>query len=143
MDMHNAAIARSKSDGWGTLRAILAAGVQFIIHLTVTMLIVVFLGSVVRQYSLFYEANGVMLPVVTRQLLQLSLWNNSYWYLLVLAFIAVDGLVAVGLQFLPDRLRWLKACWFDGYLVAAIVFLFWGIVALSVPIHGMVQATGR
>jgi hypothetical protein len=81
--------------------------------------------------------------VKTRQPLQLSLWNNSYWYLLVLAFIVVDGPVAVGLQFLPDRLRWLNACWFDGYLVAAIVFLFWGIVVLSVPIHGMVEATGR
>lgn len=110
-----------------------------VVSLFVTILMVAFLGSIVPRYVQFFKAHDTLLPVVTQQLIWLSMLNMKYGYLFVLAIIVVDAPIALGVQFLPDQMRWLKVCWFDAYLLAAIVFLFLGSMALCVPIRGMVD----
>ncbi|NOX54600.1 MAG: hypothetical protein GXP27_09215 [Planctomycetes bacterium] len=135
---HAAATSRTS-----LLKAVLAAGVALAIHLFVTFVLIVFLGGVVPHYVRFFEAHDTSLPAMTQQLILLSWWNVERWYLFVLAVLALDGPIALGVQFLPKHMRWIKACWFDSYLLAAFVFLFFNSVALCIPIEGMIeQAAG-
>ena len=134
--------AVNPSRGSSVFAAFFAAGLAFAVHLFVTIAMVAFLGSIVPRYVRFFEVHDTLLPAATQLLISLSMWNMNYWFLFVLAFIVIDGPIALGVQFLPNRMRWLKVCWFDSYLLAAIVFLFYGSVALCVPIQAMVEANG-
>ena len=101
------------------------------------------LGSIVPRYVRFFEIYDTLLPAATQLAHSaLSMWNKNYWFLSVLAIIVIDGPIALGVQFLPKRMRWLKVCWFDSQPLLAIVFLFFSSIALCVPIQGLLdQAT--
>ena len=131
--------AVTPSRGLSMFAAFFAAGVAFAVHLFVTMAMVAFLGSIVPRYVRFFEVHDTLLPAATQLLISLSMWNMNYWFLFVLAFIVIDGPIALGVQFLPNRMRWLKVCWFDSYLLFAIVFLFFSSIALCVPIQGLLD----
>ena len=134
--------AVNPSRGSSVFAAFFAAGLAFAVQLFVTIAMVAFLGSIVPRYVRFFEVHDTLLPAATQLLISLSMWNMNYWFLFVLAIIVIDGPIALGVQFLPNRLRWLKVCWFDSYLLLAIVFLFFSSIALCVPIQGMLdQAT--
>lgn len=124
------------------LRALLVAAVSFGVHFFVTVVIAVFLVGVVPPYIQFFEVNDTELPTATIQIVRLSMTAVSYWYLLFVALLFIDGPILVALQFLPRSLRWLKILWFDGFLLAAIAFLIYGSIALCMPIEGMREPLG-
>jgi hypothetical protein len=119
---------------------LLVGGVSLVIHLFVTLAIAVFLVGIVPPYVHFFKVNDTLLPSPTIQLVTWSETAIAYWYLFVIAFLAVDAPLAFGLQFLPRNMRWLKVCWFDAYLLAAIAFLLYASIALCMPIAAMMNA---
>jgi type II secretory pathway component PulF len=121
-------------------RRILAACATFTVHLFVTLVIVTFLAGTVPRYEEIFDDLDVKLPPATQLIIALSRLVANYWYLLVLAFFAIDGPLAIGLQFLPQRMRWLRVCWFDSYLLAAILFLFLGNTMLYIPLTGILAS---
>lgn len=123
--------------------AVMKAGLALTVHLFVTMAIVVFLVGIVPTYIEFFEVNDTPLPPFTMELVRLSLSAGKYWYLIFVALFLFNGPIAFAVQFLPARMHWLKVCWFDGYLLAAIVFLMCGSIALQLPIWHILDQSSR
>jgi type II secretory pathway component PulF len=121
-------------------KAVRIGALSLAVHFVVALMVWSFLIRIVPVYLRFFVEQDVPLPAMTQQLLSMSDLTVRYWYLLPLAFFAFNGPLALGLQFLPQRLRWIKVCWFDGFLLAAIVFLTYANMALAIPFVAMSQS---
>ena len=108
-------------------------------HFVVTLLIVLFMLKIVPYYKVFFDLHDSELPRITESLINWSNFAVMYWYLLAIGFIVFDGALAIGLQFLPDRLRWVRVFWFDSYLLLTIIVLFFGSMALCLPLTRMIE----
>ncbi|HEY1065811.1 MAG TPA: hypothetical protein VGE52_06870, partial [Pirellulales bacterium] len=73
------------------------------------------------------------------RMFSLTLLNRDYWYLLFFAAIVLNGPLAIGLQFLPPRYRWVRVVWFDGYLLFAVTMLTAGTFVMLIPLAKMLQ----
>ncbi len=106
-------------------------------HLLAALIVLVFLASIVPIYHDFYAAVNWSLPVVTLQVFSLSYFVTDYWYLLLPAASIIECMIAFGTTYLPQRLRWIRAVWFGGFLIAALLLLFWGSLVLSIPFEAI------
>ncbi len=91
MERHSELECANKSRAPTFLSKVFVAGVTFGVHLFVTIVLIVFLGSVVPRYIQFFEAHDTVLPSSTLLLITLSWWNTRFFLLLVIAFIVVDA----------------------------------------------------
>jgi type II secretory pathway component PulF len=115
---------------------IVAAIAALGVHFFTLILAIVVLCSVVPKYVKFFEQGNVELPVMTQQLIHLSWFAVSYWYLIVFLGMVVDAAIVALLTFAPKR-KWLLSIYSHLWLLAVIFFLFWISIGLCVPIYAL------
>jgi hypothetical protein len=87
-----------------------------------------------------FEDFDTELPAATQMLIRLSSMLVNYWYL-VLFLAIIDAAILFGLSQVPPKLRWLRSLWFNATMLAAILFLFFSVVALALPIGAVGEPT--
>jgi type II secretory pathway component PulF len=114
------------------MRAVLITPAMFAAHFAALTAVVVFLGSVVPIHFEFFTSLDIELPQITVALLEQMRALHLYWYLAYAVLFLIDGPILFLLQYQSPKLGWLKASWFTGWLLAAIVYLFWGAMSIAV-----------
>jgi type II secretory pathway component PulF len=114
------------------LRAVLVTSVMLGVHFVALSVVVFFSVSVVPIHAEVFAIYEVELPVITVTLINHSNEVLKYWYLFPLLLLFFDGPILFFFQYCAPRWGWLKACWFTGWLVAALFYLAWGIIAISI-----------
>ena len=106
---------------------------MWLTHAFVGLLLFAVLVFVVPQFVVVLEDFDAELPAGTQMLIRLSSLLVNYWYLILLPLVAVDAAILFGLSQVPPKLMWLRTLWFTAIMLAAILFLFFAIVALAMP----------
>lgn len=117
----------------GFLQSFLWPGCMWLAHAFVGLLLYMVLVFLVPQCVGVLEDFDAELPAATQMLIRLSSMLVNYWYLILFLLAMVDAAVLFGLSQVPPRLRWLRSLWFNATVLAAILFLFFSVVALALP----------
>jgi len=124
----------------GFLQSFLWPGFMWFTHAFVGLLLFTVLVRVVPQFVVVSEDFETELPAATQILIRLSSMLVNYWYLIVFLAI-VDAAILFGLSQVPPKLKWLRSLWFNATMLAAILFLFFSMVALALPIAAIGRPT--
>jgi type II secretory pathway component PulF len=122
-----------ETPGRRALRALLLTPVHLLGHFVALLAVSVFLVRIVPFFLAVYEDADVLLPPVTIWVIELSHFFVDYWYLFLLALLFLDAPLLLALNWLPERRRWIARVWFSLVLVAALMFLFCGGFAATIP----------
>jgi hypothetical protein len=124
----------------GFLQSFLWPGFMWLTHAFVGLLLFVVLVFIVPHFRAVFEDFDTELPAATQMLIRLSSMLVNYWYL-VLFLAIIDAAILFGLSQVPPKLRWLRSLWFNATMLAAILFLFFSVVALALPIGAVGEPT--
>lgn len=122
-----------KSRSW--VIEVLLAGCAITMQCFVAFTICLYMVWVVPRYRQFADSFGAELPGAVVSLFRLSELFLAYWYLFMIAVIVFGGPMALALRFLPNRFRWVRTCWLVSWPLAALVFLLFESLVLSVVVH--------
>lgn len=114
------------------VRALLLTPVMLLAHFVALTCVLVFLARLAPIHFEAFVSMDIELPKVTVALIRQSSIMVAYWYVCYLALFLIDGPILFVLQYISPRLAWLKSCWFSGWLLAAVLYLFWGFLAISI-----------
>jgi len=124
----------------GFLESFVWPGCMWVAHAFVGLLLFIVLVFVVPQFVVVLEDFEAELPAATQMLIRLSSMLVNYWYLIL--FLAImDAAILFGLSQVPPKLKWLRSLWFNATMLAAILFLFFSVVALALPIGAIGEPT--
>jgi type II secretory pathway component PulF len=115
---------------------IVAAIAALGVHFFTLILAMVVLCSVVPKYVEFFEQRDGILPLLTQQVIDLSSFAVSYWYLIVFLGMVIDTAIVALLSFVSKR-KWLLSIYSHLWLLAVIFFLFWISLVLGAPIQSI------
>ncbi|MGE0607103.1 MAG: hypothetical protein AB7O62_08415 [Pirellulales bacterium] len=96
------------------------------------------IGSECRQ---LLQDVGMEVPPVVELFVHFCNMMFNYWYLLFVPWLLIDGPVLLGLQFLPERRKWLARLWFRGWLT--VILLGTGLVILWIGVVLRIALPGR
>jgi hypothetical protein len=125
----------------GFLQSFLWPGFTWFTHAFVGLLLFMVLVRVVPQFVVVWEDFETELPAATQMLIRLSSLLINRWYLILLFLAIVDAAILFGLSQVPPKLRWLRSLCFNATMLAAILFLFFSVVALALPISAIGRPT--
>lgn len=111
------------------------ASTLLFVHFIVAFVVLLVLVKVVPTYWVLFDKLDAQLPMLTIKALRMSDFAVDYWWWAFPAFLAMDGFLLLGFQWLPTRLAWIRSCWFAGLLLAAVLYLGFVQAVLSVPVH--------
>ena len=117
----------------GFLQSFLWPGCMWLTHAFAGLLLFAVLVFLVPQFVAVLEDFDAELPAITQMLIRLSTLLVNYWYLILFPLVAIDAAVLFGLSQVPPKLMGLRTLWFTAIMLAAILFLFFSIVALAMP----------
>ncbi|MEX2118658.1 MAG: hypothetical protein WD847_03535 [Pirellulales bacterium] len=109
----------------------LMALLKWLAHLVAFVVLLLYSVKIVPRYIMFFEDQDALLPPVTIAVINFSNWMVSYWYLLGLGFLLVDGFVLLALEL--QRRAWIRSAWFTGVLLAVLMAIGWMTFVLEVP----------
>jgi len=117
-----------------SFRSLLVGSSLVGVHFVVFCLVLFYLVKVVPISTYYFEDMELDLPALTINLITLSDFTVAYWFLMPVFFFLVDVPVLIATSFLQPAQRWIRGCWFVGWLVVAILLFVAGSVALSMPL---------
>jgi hypothetical protein len=107
---------------------------QALPHLIATLLVAEYCRLVVAGFVKFFDQHDTLLPAITIQYYRFALAINSLPRALLTGIALLDVLFIFMLASLPKRFRWLSYFWIFGYLVAVMLFLYFGGIAMGLPL---------
>ena len=121
-------------------KALLLTPLMLAAHGVAALVFVGFMCKVVPSYAKIFADFDLELPAMTQLVIQLSYLTLSYWYLLMLAVIVLDGALLFVLNLSPPWLAWVKWVWFGLFPLIVLVGIGLAMFALSVPLAEMGSA---
>ncbi len=121
----------------GFLESFLWPACMWLTHAFVGLLLIMVSVSIVPISMELFANFDADLPAATQRLLQLSDMLVHYWYLAIPFLAIVDAAILFGLSQVPPKLRWLRSLWFNAIMLATILFLFFSMAALAVPLRSL------
>ena len=113
------------------LKDVLLAGVEFGVHCLALTAFVLFNLKCVPAAKQMFDHFDVHLPALTQLVVTVATIVAVYWYLLV-PLVLADGLLLLGLRRSPSWLRWFHGCWFSGWLLTLVLYLFFASAGLAI-----------
>lgn len=101
-------------------------------HVAAAMAFAIFFARVPRLYQALFVQNAIAPTAALRGLLAFSGVVASYWYLLVLGTMAVDGVCLLLASVAPARWSWLGRTWSTLYLLGLLMAIGAASLILSI-----------
>jgi len=113
---------------------------MFLVHFAVMVVVLLQLGAIPPGVEKFFQEFDCELPRLTQQVCAVSHWFGAFWYVIILAFAALDGGILVILAMAAPRQGWLAVIYSHALLLLAVVLLFVTTVGLFLPLVTSVEA---
>ena len=126
----------------GFVESFLWPACMWLTHAFVALLLSVVMVSIVPIFLAVFKDFNMALPVGTVVLIDLSTMMINYWYLVIPFLAIIDAAILFGLSQVPPKLRWLRSLWFNAIMLAAILFLFYSMVFLALPLRSLIERLG-
>jgi hypothetical protein len=119
------------------LRSFFLTGLRLLGHFVAGAFVVSLWMNSVPGYFNIFEDYKLTLPAATMLLSDISPLVVGYWHLLGFFGLVFDGVVMFALSRLPSKVRWLTEAWSGALLIAAVVFMGFIFLSVSLPLESM------
>ena len=106
-------------------------------HAFALFLVLMTMVKLVPPYTVFFEQEGVALPVITQRLIVLSDYCVNFWFIMYFVGMVIDAVVVIGLA--TAKRRRLLSAYSHLCLLAATAVLFYVSAWLLHPVYSLVR----